>query len=429
VAGITGGARGGAGTAFEGVNRLLTPRSVDMGTLRSKPGTIAALSLACSLVAAAPAPAATFALLHTFTGGADGGNPIAGLTTDSAGDLFGTAPSGGKGYGTVFELKRSGSGYAFSVLHEFASGKDGAAPIARVVPGPLGHLYGTTSAGGIGGGGTVFELTGTPTPRVETVLYSFKSAASGYGPSSGDLSFDAAGNIYGTTGAGGAYKGGTVYELSPGKSGWTEKVLYNFGRVHDGAVPYAGVIRDAAGNLYGTTSAGGLAGDGTVFELSLKGTGWTETILHSFAGKDDGLFPYAGLTTDRTGNIYGAATDGGSAGGGTIFILKSAAGAWHFQTLFSVPGWGISGPFRTPLVDAAGNILATTHCDGTDSSGSVFELKHVGATWSYDPLYMFTGGSDGQYVFSSPVLDAFGDLAGTTQVGGSGNGVVWKVSP
>jgi uncharacterized repeat protein (TIGR03803 family) len=399
-----------------------------MGKRHSKSGAIVALSLACSLIVAAPASAAKFALLHTFTGGADGGNPLAGLSADSAGDLFGTAPNGGKGYGTVFELKRSGTGYAFSVLHAFASGTDGAAPTARVVAGPQGHLYGTTSAGG-GGGGTVFELSGAPTPRQETVLYAFKNAADGYAPSAGDLSFDAAGNIYGTTGAGGAYKGGTVYELSPGKSGWTEKVLYNFGRVHDGAVPYAGVIRSAAGDLFGTTSAGGDAGDGTVFELSRKGSVWSETILHSFSGKNDGLVPYAGLTYDKAGNIYGAATDGGSAGGGTLFVLKPEGGAWHYQTLFSVPGWGISGPFRTPLVDAAGNILATTHCDGTDSSGSVFELKHSGTTWSYDPLYNFTGGSDGQYVFSGPVLDTFGDLAGTTQVGGSGHGVIWEVAP
>jgi len=396
---------------------------------RSKTGAIAALSLGCSLIAAAPASAGSFAVLHAFTGGDDGGNPVAGLTDDSAGDLFGTAQNGGSGFGTVFELQRSGSSYAFSVLHAFASGNDGAAPTARVVPGPLGNLYGTTSQGG-GGGGTVFELSGTSTPRQETILYSFKSVANGYAPSPGDLTFDTAGNIYGTTGAGGAHQGGTVYELSPGKTGWTEKVLHSFGGASDGAVPYAGVIRDAAGNLYGTTSAGGYYGDGTVFELTPHGSAYTEKILHNFEGKNDGLTPYAGLAHDAAGNLYGAATDGGAAGGGTIFVVRPVHGSLHFETLFSVPGWGISGTFRTPIVDAAGNILATTHCDGSNSSGSIYELKRVGTTWSwtYDPLYMFTGGSDGQYVFTSPVIDPFGAMVGTTQVGGSGNGVVWKAS-
>jgi uncharacterized repeat protein (TIGR03803 family) len=399
-----------------------------MFTQMSKRAAIAALSLAGMLVTTAPAPAATFALLHTFSGGADGGNPIAGLSVDSSGNLFGTAPNGGTGYGTAFELKRSGSGYVFTVLHAFASGTDGAGPSARLILGPEGHFYGTTVAGG-GGGGTVFELAGTPVPRQEKVVYAFTNPANGYQPSSGDLTFDPAGHIYGTTGAGGAYSGGTVYELSRGRTGWSETVLYNFGQVGDGAVPYAGVIRDSAGNLYGTTSAGGAKGDGTVFELSRKGSVWSETILHNFAGNDDGLVPYAGLAYDRDGNIYGAATDGGSGGGGTIFVLSKAGGEWHFHTVYSVSGWGISGTYRTPVVDASGNVFATTHCDGTSSSGSVFELTHSGTTWSYNALYNFSGGSDGQYVFSNPAFDPHGDIAGTTQVGGSGNGVVWQVSP
>lgn len=396
----------------------------------SKPAAIAAFTLACVLTAALPAPAATFSVLYAFSGGADGGNPLAGLTVDSAGNLYGTAQNGGAGYGTAFEMKRSSGGYAFEVLYTFASGSDGAAPIARIMPGPQGRLYGTTSAGG-GGGGTVFALAGAPKhdPRKETLLYAFANAGSGYSPSSGDLAFDAAGNIYGTTGAGGAYSGGTVYKLTHAKSGWTETVLYNFGQVGDGALPYAGVIRDSAGNLYGTTSAGGTAGDGTVFELSRKGAVWSETILHSFQGTDDGLVPYAGLTYDRAGNLYGAATDGGSAGGGTIFVLRPSKGAWQFHTLYSVPGWGISGPFRTPVVDNAGTIFATTHCDGLYSSGSVFELTRSGTAWTYNSLYDFTGQSDGQYVFSNPVFDAYGNVFGTTQVGGSGYGVVWEVSP
>jgi uncharacterized repeat protein (TIGR03803 family) len=394
-----------------------------------KASAIAALTLV-GVLAATPASATTFTVVHTFTGGADGANPLAGLTVNRFGDLFGTAENGGSGYGTAFEVKRVPGGWKFEVLHAFASGTDGAAPIARLVPGPQGRLYGTTSQGG-GGGGGVFDLAATPNvyPRAETLLYAFTNTANGYSPTSGDLTFDTAGNIYGTTTSGGMYNGGTVFKLSHTKGGWQETVLYNFGQVGDGAVPYAGVIGDTAGNLYGTTSAGGSAGDGTVFELSPKGLVYAETILYNFTGQTDGLTPYAGLTTDNAGNIYGGATDGGTAGGGTIFMLTPSQGGWSFNTVFSAPGWGISGPFRTPYVDAAGDIFGTTHCDGLYSAGSVYELVRSGNTWAYRSLHDFTGGADGQYVFSNPVFDSHGNVFGTTQVGGSGYGVIWEVSP
>jgi uncharacterized repeat protein (TIGR03803 family) len=401
-----------------------------MVTRDSKATAIAAFSVAAILAATSPAPATTFTVLHTFTNGADGANPLAGLTVDSSGDLFGTAQNGGAGYGTAFELKRLARGWQFDVLHTFASGTDGAAPIARLMPGPQGRLYGTTSQG-VSGGGGVFDLAATPKtfPRKETQLYAFASPGNGYSPTSGDLTFDTAGNIYGTTTSGGIYNGGTVFKLTHVRSGWKESVLYNFGQVGDGSVPYAGVIGDAAGNLYGTTSAGGSAGDGTVFELTPKGLGYTETILHSFQGQSDGLVPYSGLTADSAGNIYGAATDGGTAGGGTIFMLSPSGGGWTFSPIFSAPGWGISGPFRTPYVDASGNVFGTTHCDGLYSSGSAYELVRSGGTYTYTSLHDFTGGADGQYVFANPVFDAHGNMYGTTQVGGSGYGVVWEVSP
>jgi uncharacterized repeat protein (TIGR03803 family) len=402
-----------------------------MVQLRATRGAIAALFLGSTLIVAAPASAASFAVMHTFTGGADGGNPVSGLSADRAGNLYGTAPNGGSGYGTVFALMRSGSGYVFEVLHAFGSGNDGAGPTARVLPGPEQNLYGTTPSGG-GGGGTVYQLSGTAVPRKTSILYSFKNAtANGYNPSSGDLAWDPQWNIYGTTLNGGAYSQGTVFELTHLKTGWVEKVLYSFGRPGDGATPVSGVIRDAAGNLYGTTSAGGSAGDGTVYKLSQQGSVWNETILHNFSGQSDGMYPYAGLAFDRAGNLYGAATAGGQPSqdsGGTFFVMTPGSGGWQFQTVYSVPGSWISGEFRTPFVDAAGDIFATTHCDGY-GSGSVFELQHTGSTWSLNPFYTFNGSTDGQYAFGGPVFDSFGDLVGTTQVGGSGNGVVWAVKP
>jgi len=314
----------------------------------SRLSTVAALALAGVLFATAPASAATFTVLHTFTGGADGAGPLAGLTIDKAGDLFGTAQNGGAaGYGTIFKLKRTGSHYAFHVLYTFASGNDGADPEARVVPGPTGRLYGTTAEGG-GGGGTVFEL-GVPMKHdlhQEHALYRFTSGGNGYQPSTGDLAFDATGHVYGTTSYGGSYSNGTVFELTHSKSGvWQETVLYTFGAPGDGAVPVAGVMLDSAGNLYGTTSAGGNAGDGTVFELQRGASGWSEQVLYNFQGQNDGLTPYAGLTFDAAGNLYGAATDGGVNSGGTIFELVRGSGGWTFEPIYSTPGW--ASPVRS----------------------------------------------------------------------------------
>jgi uncharacterized repeat protein (TIGR03803 family) len=401
-----------------------------LGTDALRVTATAALLLASVLVPAVPADALTFTVLHTFTGGSDGANPLAGLTVDRAGNLYGTAESGGAGYGTAFELKHSASGWMFQVLYSFVSGSDGAAPVARVMPGPVGRLYGTTSQGG-GGGGTVFDLgpSSNGGPRKERVIHSFTSRARGSQPSSGDLTFDAAGNIYGTTSSGGASGNGTVFKLTRLNPGWKETVLYSFAGGTDGAVPVAGVVFDTAGNLYGTTSAGGTSGNGTVFQLTPSGSHWSETILHNFQGQSDGLVPYAGLTFDRAGNLYGAATDGGTSGGGTIFVLTHGSGGWAFNVIYSVPGWGISGPFRTPLVDASGNVFGTTHCDGAYSAGSVFELARSGSTWTYTALHDFTGGADGAYLFSNPVFDTHGNVFGTTQVGGAGYGVVWEISP
>jgi uncharacterized repeat protein (TIGR03803 family) len=401
--------------------------------MRTQLGTYSAaaiLSLAAALVMPATAGATTFNVLHTFTGGSDGANPLAGLTVDRAGNLYGTAEYGGAGYGTAFELRHGHAGWSFDVLYTFASGNDGAAPAARLMPGPAGHLYGTASAGG-GGGGTVFDLSASQKhdPRKEKSLYRFVGSGNGYQPSNGDLAFDAAGNLYGTTVDGGGNGAGTVFELSRTGNKWHETILHSFGAVGDGANPVAGVTLDASGNVYGTTSAGGSAGQGTVFALSRSGSGWSETILHSFLAADDGSVPYAGLTFDAAGNLYGAATDGGTNGGGTIFALSPGSGGWQFNVVYSVPGWGISGPFRTPVVDAAGDVFGTTHCDGAYSAGSVFELVHSGSTWTYASLHDFTGGSDGEYVFSNPVFDAHGNIYGTTQIGGSGSGVVWEVSP
>jgi uncharacterized repeat protein (TIGR03803 family) len=233
------------------------------------------------IVAVPAAQTQTFAVLHTFTGGQDGGNPWAGLTMDGAGNLYGTARYGGSnGDGAVYQLKRAGSGWVFNSLYSFAGEPDGALPQDRVTFGPDGALYGPTAAGGTGGGcsggcGTVFKLRPSPTacksalcPWTETVLYRFTGHPDGGGPS-GEVSFDQAGNIYGTTGNGGFYDQGTVYELTSSGSGWTDSILHSF--FSGGATPWGGVILDKAGNLYGVTAASGPV----VYQLTYsQASGW-----------------------------------------------------------------------------------------------------------------------------------------------------------
>jgi uncharacterized repeat protein (TIGR03803 family) len=371
-----------------------------------------------------PSGSPNFQVLYTFQDGTDGGNPFAGLTADSSGNLYGTTSSGGSGYGTAFELKNAAHGYKYVVLHTFAGGNDGANPYARLILGTGGKLYGTTVNGGSGGAGTVFELLPGKTPRNERVLYTFTQSAQGANPSAGDLTIDANGAIYGTTQNGGAFGQGTVFKLSGAHK---EKVLYSFGATaSDGTQPYAGVTFDRAGNIYGTTSLGG-EGYGTVFELTPSKSKWIEQTIHTFGNVTDGGTPYAGLSFDAQGNLFGSTTQGPGDGGGTFFELTPSGKSWSFNTIYSLSGWGISGEFRTAYLDPNDNIIGTTHCDGQYSSGSVYELQRSGSTYNYVDLYDFTGGTDGQYVFSNPAFDAKGDIFGTTNVGGSGYGVVWEV--
>jgi uncharacterized repeat protein (TIGR03803 family) len=281
----------------------------------------------------------TLTVLHEFTGGADGAFPYAGLVFDAVGNLYGTTGSGGStacmdGCGVVFKLAPRPEGtWTESVLYTFTGGADGDGPLAGLIF-DAGDLYGTTVGGGASDEGVVFKLApnshGTWT---ESVLYSFTGGADGAHPYAG-LVFDAAGNLYGTTYASGAYNNGVVFKLTPNPEGtWTESILHTFTGGADGATPYAGLIFDAAGNLYGTTDLGGggtactsgsghMTGCGVVFKLAPKPDGsWTESVLHTFTGGADGANPYAGLIFHAAGNLYGTTTHGGFDNNGVVFEL------------------------------------------------------------------------------------------------------------
>lgn len=404
-----------------------------MGVVKNKSQLLAKrLILACAFVLAlatlalSHAQAQTFSVVHNFTGGSDGGGPLSGFIIDSAGNFYGTTNTGGtSNYGVVFKMNSSG---VETVLHTFTGGTDGANPNGGLVRDKTGNLYGTTTAGGASGAGTVFRVTPTGT---ETVLYSFSGKTDGSDPEA-TLAIDLAGNLYGTAVAGGAYGNGTVFRLAPPKKTggkWTESVLHSFGTGTDGAVPVAGVTVGATGNIYGTTSSGGTSGYGTVFELTRSGPSWIETILHNFSNGDDGSIPYAGLIADKLGNLYGGATQGGNNGGGTVFELTPSNGSYTFKVLYGLPGWGISGSFRDLMLSATGIIYGTTHCDGANNAGTVWELTPASASWNYTLLYTFTGGTDGLFSFSNLVLEK-GKLYGTTNEGGADNyGVVFAVTP
>jgi uncharacterized repeat protein (TIGR03803 family) len=254
-------------------------------------------------------------LLHSFTGGADGKAPYAGVVQDEAGNLYGTTAGGGAySWGTVFKLDEAGT---YTVLHSFAEGQDGASPSGDLLRDSEGNLYGTTFAGGDGNSGIVFKVDATGR---ETVLYRFKGWPDGWSPN-GALVRDNKGNLYGTTTVGGDHDNGTIFKLD---TRGAETVLYSFTGGADGSQPYAGLVRDKAGNLYGTTAYRGNTGChhrygcGVVFELDTTGA---YTVLHTFAGGADGGNSFANLILDRAGNLYGTAAVGGTRHGGTVFKL------------------------------------------------------------------------------------------------------------
>ena len=395
---------------------------------------------ALTLVVSSATQAQTFKVIHNFSGGQDGASPYAGLTLDKVGNLYGTAYAGGIGYGTVYQLKPKGANWIFNPLFSF-DGSDGAYPEARVVFGANGTLFGTTSAGGPDAGGVVYSLrpqaracATTICPWNETLLHSFTGGGTGgWLPEFGDLLFDQAGNIYGTTYYGGntgynnGYGAGVVFQLTPPGIWNTENVLYAFS-ISDGEFPTNGVTFDNAGNLYGTTSFAGLDASGTVFELMYPG--WAQQCtLSNFPNGNDGSYPLAGLVFDQSGNLYGTTSDGGKNENGTIFqLVYSAPCTWTLNTIYSFTGpTGGCGPRGTLVLDSAGNIYGATACAGAHGFGNIFKLTHN--TWAYTSLYDFNGGNDGAYPTGQVILDSKGDLYGTTRAGGTQNvGVAWEIT-
>ena len=408
----------------------------------------------------------SYKVLYSFGSHSDdGANPIAGLVSDGAGNLYGTTKIGGtpnfptcpgSGCGAVFELTPNADGsWGESVLYAFcASGAclDGAFPESALVIDSLGNLYGTTQGGGDSQfAGTVFELSPPSAPGgawTETVLYNFcslgdRSCTDGYAPIAA-LTFDSSGNLYGTTQFGGsgasgsgAGSNGVVFELTPGSGGWTENVLYNFcpkgnGKFcPDGSQPAAGVTFDKVGNLYGTTMAGGApnsGGGGTIYKLTPGSGGWTESVVAaSRLVFVTGAAPMGEASIDSHHNLYSTISRYGPDGGGAVF--KLAPGGRASGTFFDgQPG---CMPTSGVTLDAQNDALyGTLSFCGINDGGAVYKMSSLGQVTT---LYSFcpqSGCADGSNPVGGLIEDAAGNLYGTTKNGGaSGNGVVFEITP
>ncbi len=360
---------------------------------------------------------------------ADGAMPEAGLIKDRTGNLYGTTAEGGLSKGVVFKVAPDGTE---TVLYAFCSQSpncaDGASPSGGVIMDHAGNLYGTAGEGGKNCQcGTVFKLS-PDSAGTETVLYNFCSqnnCSDGGGPDG--VIMDSAGNLYGATAGGGTYYQGVVFKLAPHG---TETVLYNFcsqNNCTDGANPIGGLIRDAAGNFYGTTLYGGTNDIGVVFKVAPDGT---ETVLYSFCSQfncSDGGYPRAGVIEDQSGNLYGTAEFGGNVGcNGTCGVIFEIAANGTYALLHKFSGVDGSYPIGGLIRDAAGNLFGTTFGGGENGNGTVFKLAPDGTE---RVLYSFAGGSDGEWPEAGLIKDKAGNLYGTTLEGGpnGGAGTVFKL--
>jgi hypothetical protein len=362
-------------------------------------------------------PATTF--LATFDG-VNGSTPTSGVVVDGSGDLFGTTGEGGAtGQGTVYELVKEGSGYSLVTLANFDN-DHGSEPTGGVVIDALGNLYGTAREGGVlpSGGthsnGTVYELVNTGLGYVLTTLADFNlgDGANGANPVGGVVR-DATGNLFGVTENGGPANQGTVYKLVNTGAGYVLTTLATFDRAN-GAEPMSGLTMDSDGNLYGTTYLGGGAnGIGTAYELVNTGVGYSFETLFSF---DDnvGARPIGGLTLDAAGDLFGTTTQSGEFGNGFggVFELVNSPGGYTIRDL-AFFGLGAGDPHSGVVLDAAGDVFGTTPISGIGGYGQVYELVRSGSAYTFTTLASFTE-TMGDYPNAGVTLDANGNLFGTT---------------
>jgi uncharacterized repeat protein (TIGR03803 family) len=391
------------------------------------------------LALALTAGASTEKVLLNFDG-SDGADPWSNyFISDAKGNLYGATGDGGTyGDGVVFMLTLAGKE---TVLYEFkgqANG-DGAAPHGHLAFDANGNIYGTTQAGGTNGTGTVYELS----PKSgggwkEKVLYSFSASGTtdGTDPSAG-MTIAADGTMYSTTPDGGAYQAGVIFSMKKTSKGWKQTVIKNLDNSSTGGYPYEGLMMDTAGNLYGAAPTGGASGQGVIYRLSPTKKGWVDTVIHSFTnenGGGSGLY-WIDLISDKSGNIYGATSFGGTNGTGTVWELvysetkKSYSESVLYEFGASGSGDG-NNPYGGLAMDSEGNLYGTTLNGGASNLGTSYKLTKHGKIWKETVLHSFLGANDGSAPTGNAYLDAKGRVYGMAEVGGTSNlGVVYRITP
>jgi len=389
-------------------------------SLRSKHAAMAALAaLMLSVSIVSPALAQTYKVLYSFTG-SDGQWPYPGVVRDKKGNLYGVGHAGGEfGQGVVFKVDNKGNE---TVLYSFTGGIDGGTPDGGVAVDGSGNVYGTTYVGGTVGAGVVFKVS---SGGKETVLHNFAGGTSDGCQPWVDLRRDKSGNLYGTTTTCGVFGYGVVWKID---TRGAETVLHSFaGGTSDGAYPwYDGVVKDATGNLYGVTDQGGTQNAGVVYQLS---SGGKLTVLYSFTGvpPDIGEHPFGTPALDNSGNLYGTTYTAGTNCWGTVWKVSKNGGG-EFPYCFA--GWPSDGgsPRTGVTRDAAGNLYGVTEQGGSLGYGAVFKIDTKG---NETVIHNFAGGgTDGSNPEGRLILDAKGNIYGTTALGGTNDlGIVWKLTP
>ncbi len=381
---------------------------------------------------ALPAMAATETVLYSFPNSGTG-EPLGSLHFKN-GSLYGTGSGDEKSAdGQAFKLTNSGGVWREKTLVTF-DGANGSTPFTGPIPGPDGVFYGTTAYGDAYNGGNVYALIKSGGKWVSSTIWAFGGTAGDGTSPDCDLVMDKSGNIFGTTFWGGTANAGTVFELSKVNGVWTETVLLSFTGKETGWFPYAGLLLDGSGTLYGTTWYGGDAGgDGTVFKLFQSGGVWKEKVLHSFSG-GDGYEPWGTLIRDKNGALYGTTQAGGHWDVGVVFMLSPAGGKWTETVLHTFPFQNGSNDGYEPTAGLtwgpSGSLYGTTSA-GNGGDGTVFELAQSGGVWTETILHQFSHKmGDGGFPQGGVTLDKNGALYGMTFGGGKyGYGEVWKITP
>jgi hypothetical protein len=434
------------------VQPLQAPR--DYGTVASQAPapealTMKRLCIAVALLIAGPAAAQTETILYTTNAPVDGNAVLSGLLPGPSGSFYAVAQQGGANdNGTAFRVNRPAAGstaYTGTLLWTF-DGTDANGPASTLIANAAGDLFGTAPQGGKNFNGVVFELikpTKPGTAWTETnIVDQFSTLTYGDTPA-GSLVAGPGGVLYGVTEDGGSTANeGVVFQLTPPATAggaWTDTVIWRFTGAADGGRPVAGLVRASTGTLYGTTDEGGTGtcGCGVVFSLTppaTAGGAWTQATLHTFAGPD-GSYPQAKLILAGTA-LYGTTSSGG-AGNGTVFRLTPPAKgqtAWHFTSLYSFNGTSGSGPLDPLIRDTKGNLFGTTNLGGSAGLGAVFRLTPpdtAKGAWTETVLHSFLGGGvDGYQPFGGLVADKAGNLYGTTRSGGvtGGDSTIYEIT-